>query len=378
MVQESANTPTVKRLCVFLASSYGTRPAYHTALVRALGETLAKSGIEVVFGGNRLGLMGELADSVKRHGGKLVGVFPSDLEKSQSEAIYWDCDEIIRTKSLEERIDIMIKRSDALLAYPGGDGTFDEIHYVNVRRKIGLVQKPLYLYEPDNFWDGLLQLWRRSEEEGFRSQQKVPVPQIESLEQLLAILKVPPETITLALDPLEESLLRHAAEKMDRVRENGTDQELHAVDLTRAADSKIASFVNLGYQGTLYADPAAFAKARPLIKDQFKDNLRSVAGRDLAPDLPRGGVTILRTGDFLYDQNKGTALRTLKDLRQSLAQDGVARISLKLKSKNAGGPGDETAYTAEEATALLTKAGYTIRKRLRTGDQWDVLVTPKP
>jgi uncharacterized protein (TIGR00730 family) len=68
----------LRRVCVFCGSQAGRSPA-HAAAARALGRELAARGIELVFGGGRVGLMGALADEVLARGGRAIGVIPRAL-----------------------------------------------------------------------------------------------------------------------------------------------------------------------------------------------------------------------------------------------------------------------------------------------------------
>ena len=68
--------PNRPHLCVFCGSSMGSRPSYEEA-ARRVGETLAKTGLGLVYGGGRVGLMGVVADASLAAGGRVVGVIPS-------------------------------------------------------------------------------------------------------------------------------------------------------------------------------------------------------------------------------------------------------------------------------------------------------------
>ena len=74
---------TFNRLCVFCGTNAGSRPAYGAA-ARKLGQVLAEQGIELVYGGASVGVMGELADSVQEHGGHVTGIIPQQLMEKEA------------------------------------------------------------------------------------------------------------------------------------------------------------------------------------------------------------------------------------------------------------------------------------------------------
>ncbi len=77
--------PTVSKLrsvCVYCGSGKGKNPAYATA-ARVLGKSLAKSGVELVYGGGSLGLMGEVATATLKNGGRVTGIIPSFLSNRE-------------------------------------------------------------------------------------------------------------------------------------------------------------------------------------------------------------------------------------------------------------------------------------------------------
>jgi hypothetical protein len=63
------------RICVFCGSSLGAGESYAEAAI-ALARHLAASGIGIVYGGGRRGLMGNLADVALEAGGEIIGVMP--------------------------------------------------------------------------------------------------------------------------------------------------------------------------------------------------------------------------------------------------------------------------------------------------------------
>ncbi|MBX3177235.1 MAG: TIGR00730 family Rossman fold protein [Candidatus Hydrogenedentes bacterium] len=143
----------MKQICVFAASSDAAAPAFGAAAAR-LGQLLAESGLTLVYGAGKVGLMGEVARSVHAHGGRVIGVIP---EKLHVDALtYRDCDELIVTETMSERKAIMTARADGFVVLPGGFGTLEELFEVLVGRQLGYHTKPIVFLNTGGAFDGLM------------------------------------------------------------------------------------------------------------------------------------------------------------------------------------------------------------------------------
>lgn len=142
------------RVCIFCGSSFGRGEDYRRATQR-LGETFARAGVGVVYGGASVGLMGLLADTVLQHGGQVVGVIPQSLVAR--EIAHRGLSELHVVASMHERKARMAELSDAFVALPGGIGTLEELFEVWTWSVLGLHQKPCALYDVKGFYTGLTQ-----------------------------------------------------------------------------------------------------------------------------------------------------------------------------------------------------------------------------
>ena len=139
----------VGSLCVYCGSSMG-RHAAHAELARGLGAACAGRGIELVFGGGAIGLMGVLADAALAAGGRVVGVIPRFLEVP--EIAHPGVSEMIVVDSMHARKQRMFERADAFAALPGGIGTLDETVEIVTWKHLGLHDKPVVLVDHDGYW----------------------------------------------------------------------------------------------------------------------------------------------------------------------------------------------------------------------------------
>jgi len=130
-------------------------PRYQAA-ARELGEALAKAGIELVFGGGRVGLMGVLADAVLTGGGRVVGIIPERLRAA--ELAHQGATELVIAGSMHDRKRLMAERADAFAILPGGIGTLDETFEILTWRQLGLHDKPIFLVDVAGYWQPLRDL----------------------------------------------------------------------------------------------------------------------------------------------------------------------------------------------------------------------------
>lgn len=140
-------------MCVFCGSSTPGDQRYAGA-ARELGEELARRGIDLVYGGGRVGLMGELADSCLAHEGRVIGVIPVGL--FSREVGHTGVTKLHEVRSMHERKQLMYDLSDAFIALPGGLGTLEELAEVTTWSQLGLHRKPLTLLDVDEFWAPLV------------------------------------------------------------------------------------------------------------------------------------------------------------------------------------------------------------------------------
>ncbi|MEZ5340718.1 MAG: TIGR00730 family Rossman fold protein [Acidimicrobiales bacterium] len=144
---------SISSVCVYCASSTGSNPKIIAATDR-LGALLAERGIELVYGGGAVGLMGRIANAVLSGGGTVTGVMPAGL--FPTEVSHGGLTHFVEVATMHERKAEMIRRSDAFIALPGGFGTMEELAEATTWLQIGLHAKPVGLLNVDGFWDHFL------------------------------------------------------------------------------------------------------------------------------------------------------------------------------------------------------------------------------
>ncbi len=151
----------MKALCVFCGANAGNQPLL-AGTARAMGESLARRGITLVFGGGRVGLMGAVSDAARAAGGRVVGVIPAALQKKELAYEGEELTELIVVRSMHERKARMAELADGFAALPGGYGTFEEICEMITWAQLGIHRKPCGLVNVDGYFDGLLAQFDRA------------------------------------------------------------------------------------------------------------------------------------------------------------------------------------------------------------------------
>lgn len=161
MVKDFASCPLV---AVYCGSRAGHKPIYLESAI-ALAQGLAQHGLGVVYGGASIGLMGQVADSALEAGGDVVGVIPEFM--LDYEVAHDSLTELHVVKTMHERKALMADRTSAFIALPGGLGTFEEILEIATWSQLGQHQKPMILYNVNNFYDLLIAQMDHAVQEGF-------------------------------------------------------------------------------------------------------------------------------------------------------------------------------------------------------------------
>ena len=153
-------------LCVYCGSRPGLDPA-HIALARTVGLWIGQHGGQLVYGGGKAGLMGEVAQATLQAGGRVVGIIPKALV--EKEWAYRECTELHIVDTMHDRKRMMAERADAFLALPGGIGTFEELFEVWTWRQLGYHDKPVGILNAGGYYDGLLAFLATAVQQQFMS-----------------------------------------------------------------------------------------------------------------------------------------------------------------------------------------------------------------
>jgi uncharacterized protein (TIGR00730 family) len=154
----------LRRICVFCGSSAGTRDVYQQA-AQTVGRLLCWRGIELVYGGGRVGLMGIVANACLHQGGRVIGVIPQAL--ADKEVAHTGLTDLRIVGSMHERKAMMADLSDAFMCLPGGFGTWEEYFEVLTWSQLGIQRKACGVLNVDGYYDPLLDMADRALSEGF-------------------------------------------------------------------------------------------------------------------------------------------------------------------------------------------------------------------
>ena len=177
-------------ICVYGAASDEIAAIFKTA-GETLGESLARRGHNLIFGGGASGMMGAVARGADRGGGHIVSIAPSFFDVDG--VLYPQCGEYIFTETMRERKQLLEGRSDGFIISPGGIGTFDEFFEILTLRQLGRHTKPLAILNTEGYYDNLLAMMRHTADLNFMDSRNFELFFVSSdIDAVLDYLENPP------------------------------------------------------------------------------------------------------------------------------------------------------------------------------------------
>lgn len=164
-----------KTVCVYCASSSKADKKYLNAAY-TLGKILAESKIRCVFGAGKTGLMGALAQGVIDNKGEIVGVIPEFMIEEG-----WGNEDLTHleiTPTMHSRKETMAQLSDAVVAMPGGCGTFEELMEIITWKQLGLFSGTIIILNTNNYYNPLIEMLNRAVEENFMREEHKTIWQV--------------------------------------------------------------------------------------------------------------------------------------------------------------------------------------------------------
>ena len=143
----------IQSIAVYCASSNKLRPSFVEAAER-LGSLIAAEGMRLVYGDGGIGLMAAVARGALNNGGEVIGVIPQFMVDQG-----WNnpsSTQTIVTQTMHERKATICDISDAMVALPGGIGTFEELLECLTWKQLGLHHNPVVILNTDGYYDRLL------------------------------------------------------------------------------------------------------------------------------------------------------------------------------------------------------------------------------
>lgn len=175
------------RLCIFCGAHPGRNSRFRDVAIET-ARAVVGAGFGVVYGGGRVGLMGAVADAALEAGGEVVGVIPQAL--ATAEVAHSGITQLHVVQSMHERKALMADLSDGFIAMPGGFGTMDEFHEILTWRQLRIHDKPIALLNVDGYYDHLLALYDRMEDDGFvRAATRALFTAANSVEELISVFR---------------------------------------------------------------------------------------------------------------------------------------------------------------------------------------------
>lgn len=183
----------VRSICLYCGSSNRVAER-HRAAAQRFGTMLGRRGIELVYGGGRVGLMGIAADAALAAGGRVTGIIPEHIQVL--EVGHTGLSELLVVDSMHTRKRLMFERSDAFVALPGGLGTLDETFEIVTWKQLALHDKPVIIVNEGGYWAPLAALVDHMIAEGFaREQHRRLFRFVDSVDDVFPALALAPEPV---------------------------------------------------------------------------------------------------------------------------------------------------------------------------------------
>lgn len=156
----------MKNISIFCGAHEGNNPKYGEE-AKKVAESIAKKGINVVFGGGNVGLMKIISDTALDNGVEVLGISLKSLHAL--ELANPRLKEIVVADTLLDRKDEFMSRSDAFIVLPGGVGSLDELAEIMASNQLGIINKPVGILNTEGYYDHLLSWFNKAVDEGFIS-----------------------------------------------------------------------------------------------------------------------------------------------------------------------------------------------------------------
>ncbi|MFO8147790.1 MAG: TIGR00730 family Rossman fold protein [Gillisia sp.] len=179
-MEESQNN--IFSLAVFCASSDGLDTKIYEDAYE-VGAFLAKKEIELIYGGSKLGLMGQVAKGALFNNGKVTGVIPDFLKTK--EVVHTGLTSLITTKDMHERKLKMHDLSDGFIALPGGFGTLEELFEILTWGQLGLHKKPIGILNINGYYDDLIELLHNMVRKGLLKEENMNLVLVSETMEML-------------------------------------------------------------------------------------------------------------------------------------------------------------------------------------------------
>ena len=140
-------------------------PDVYTVAARELGQLIAQCGHRCINGGGATGIMGAVTDGVLDAGGSVTGIIPKFMVDNGW--LYDRLTDVIITADMHQRKSMMADMSQAVIALPGGVGTFEELFEAITWHQLGIAPRPIVLLNTAGFFNPLLAMLEQCAEQGF-------------------------------------------------------------------------------------------------------------------------------------------------------------------------------------------------------------------
>ena len=173
-------------ICLYGSASTRITDEIYSNEVYELGCRLAQEGHKLIFGGGDTGMMGACAKGFHDNDGITIGIAPHWIDKY--EPLCETCLQFIYVDSIEERKEKFREYSDAFIITPGGSGTLDEFFEILTLKKLGQHDKPIIIFNINNYFNKMLEMLDEMNKKGFLYLQKDITKIADNVDEIIEYL----------------------------------------------------------------------------------------------------------------------------------------------------------------------------------------------
>ncbi len=135
--------------------------------------------------------MGAIAEGALAQGGRVIGVIPQFMD--ELEWAHRGLTELILVRDMHERKRLMIAEVDAVVALPGGCGTFEELVEAIAWKRLGLYNGPIVIVNTNDYYRPLIEMLEKAVHERFMDERHRAIwSVVKDPEQVLDAIRTAP------------------------------------------------------------------------------------------------------------------------------------------------------------------------------------------
>ncbi len=134
-----------------------------------------------------MGLMGIIIDTMLKNGGRVEGAIPEFM--GDMEIQHPEIEHLTVVDTMSRRKEVLRENTDAVVAFPGGLGTLEELLETYTLKRLGKYDGTVIIFNQDGFYNKLLNLLEHFAENKFlKTNYRESIVVVNSVEELIVAI----------------------------------------------------------------------------------------------------------------------------------------------------------------------------------------------